>query len=279
MKATIQYIEQELRDLYPKTEIRAFTRLILEHVCGISYTQQVLMKDQLLDDSFKNTISEMVKRLKNHEPIQYILGETEFLGLKLIVTPPVLIPRPETEELVLWIAETEMPEAPALLDVGTGSGCIALALKDRIADASVSAFDFLPQALEVAGKNAELNKLEVEFFKADIMKWETSTWRNFDAIISNPPYVRESEKENMSANVLNYESQKALFVPDNDPLIYYRQITQFARRYLNENGWLFFEINENLGNETIDLVRQCGYKEAELKKDLFGKNRMLRCRK
>ncbi len=279
MRATIQYIEQELRDLYPKTEIRAFTRLMLEHVCGLNYTQQVLLNDQLLEDSFKITIGEMVKRLKDHEPIQYIMGEIEFAGLKLMVAPPVLIPRPETEELVQWIAETELPNAPALLDVGTGSGCIALALKYRIPDASVSALDFMEQAIEVAHQNAELNKLEVEFFKTDIMNWETKAWRKLDAIISNPPYVRESEKENMSANVLNYESEKALFVPDNDPLIFYRRITEFANRWLKENGWLFFEINESLGNEMIELVKGFGFKSVEIKKDLFGKDRMLRCRK
>ena len=237
------------------------------------------MRDQHLDDTSKTAIRKIVKRLQNHEPVQYIFGETEFLGLKLKISPPVLIPRPETEELVQWVAETGLPRAPALLDAGTGSGCIALALKQKFPEAGVSAFDILEKALEVARINAALNKLDVEFFKADIMNWENYSWGKYDAVISNPPYVRESEKVNMSANVLNYESRKALFVPDEDPLMFYRRITEFANRYLNSNGWLFFEINESLGNKMIDMVKNFGFKDVEVKKDIFGKDRMLRCRK
>ncbi|MFW6290113.1 MAG: peptide chain release factor N(5)-glutamine methyltransferase [Mariniphaga sp.] len=279
MRETIQHIERELSGLYPKTEIRAFTRIMLEHVCGFNYTRQVLLRDQPLDDAAKAILYEMVERLKTHEPIQYILGETEFAGLTLEVAPPVLIPRPETEELVQWVTQTPLPKAPALLDVGTGSGCIALALKKAFPDALVQAVDVSEQALELAKENALQNRLLIEFCKADILNWETRSWRNFDVVISNPPYVRESERDKMEANVLNYESEKALFVPDSDPLIFYRRIAEFSLHCLNKNGWLFFEINENLGQETLCLVQQIGFQDATIKSDLFGKNRMLRCRR
>ncbi len=279
MRATIQHIERELGDLYPKTEISAFTRLILEHVCGLSYTQQVLMKDQPLDDSVKTIIYAMVKRLKNHEPIQYILGETEFAALRLKVAPPVLIPRPETEELVQWVAETPFSKAPVLLDIGTGTGCIALGLKKAFPDALVYGIDISEKAIALAKENAALNNLEVEFYKADILNWKDVSWRNFDVIISNPPYVRESEKEKMEINVLDYESEQALFVPDSDPLVFYRRIAEFAARFLNNGGWLFFEINESLGQDMLDLVKKFGFQDAAIRKDLFGKERMLKCRK
>lgn len=265
--------------MYPKTEIRAFTRLMLEHVCGLNYTQQLLLRDQVLENSARDNIRSMVERLKDYEPIQYILGETEFLGMKLQVTSSVLIPRPETEELVHWISETKLPTAAAVLDAGTGSGCIALGIKKLIPGAEVHAFDNSEQALEVAKKNAVLNNLDVDFFKADVYNWESLSWRMYNVIVSNPPYVRESEKEKMETNVLKYEPEGALFVTDANPLIFYRRIAEFAARYLEKGGWLLFEINENFGIEMIDLVKQHGFRTAEIKKDLFGKNRMIRCRK
>lgn len=279
MRATIQYIEQELKGLYPKTEILAFTRLILEHVCWLNYTEQVLSRDNPLADQFRIKINEMVKRLQFYEPIQYILGETEFLGLKILVSPSVLIPRPETEELVQWVCKTQLPDSPDLLDAGTGSGCIALALKKLIPNAKVKAFDISLQALEVARNNAAINNLEVDFFDADILKWENFSWQKFNIIVSNPPYVRESEKKIMEKNVLKYEPQNALFVADNDPLLFYRRILEFTRRYLSKKGWLFFEINETFGSQLIELIQQYGFSETEIKKDLYGKSRMLRCRK
>jgi release factor glutamine methyltransferase len=279
MRATIQHIEQELRNVYPKTEIRAFTRLILEHVCGLNFTQQVLMKDTTLDDSVKTIIYQLVKRLKANEPIQYVLGETEFMDQKLKVNPAVLIPRPETGELVQWVTETELPAAPAVIDIGTGSGCIALAIKKMFPGASVSAVDISESALEVARENAGLNNLEVNFFPADVLQWENRSWGRYDAVVSNPPYVREQEKMKMAANVLDFEPGNALFVKDDDPLKFYRLISGFASRYLNNGGWLFFEFNENFGSEMKSLAQHFGFKSIEIRNDLFGKNRMLRCRK
>jgi release factor glutamine methyltransferase len=277
MEATIQHIEKELTGLYPKTEVKAFVRIILEHVCGLSYTDQILLRKQKLDEQHKKAVSEVLERLKNYEPVQYILGETEFFGLKLKVKPAVLIPRPETEELAQWITETELPENAAALDIGTGSGCLALAIKKQFPQARVSATDVSEEALEVARENAALNDLDVQFFQRDMLQWKKYGWEKYDVVVSNPPYVRESEKPAMHANVLKYEPGKALFVTDADPLLFYREISTFARAHLKKNGWLFFEINENLGEEMVQLLKKAGFVSIELKKDLFGKNRMIRC--
>ncbi|WP_372950161.1 peptide chain release factor N(5)-glutamine methyltransferase [Mariniphaga sp.] len=279
MKATIQYVQKELNGLYPETEVKAFTRLILEHVCGLDYTAQVLMRESELNANCKRLISEIVKRLKEHEPIQYILGETEFFGLKLKVNPAVLIPRPETEELLNWISETSLQPGSFVIDIGTGSGCIALGLKKLIPESRVLAVDYSEETLATARENATINNLDVNFFQADILRWEDYEWENFDLIVSNPPYVRESEKLAMLPNVLKFEPGKALFVSDADPLLFYRRIAEFAQKYLEKNGWLFFEINENLGKETMQLLEKFGFREIVIKKDLFGKERMIRCRK
>lgn len=278
MEATIQHIEKELTGLYPKTEVKAFVRLILEHVCGLSYTDQILLRKQKLDEQHKKAVSEVLERLKNYEPVQYILGETEFFGLKLKVKPAVLIPRPETEELAHWITETELPENAAALDIGTGSGCLALAIKKQFSQARVSATDVSEEALEVARENAALNDLDVHFFQRDMLQWKKYGWEKYDVVVSNPPYVRESEKPAMHANVLKYEPERALFVTDADPLLFYREISAFARAHLKKNGWLFFEINENLGEEMVQLLKKAGFGSIGLKKDVFDKNRMVRCR-
>jgi release factor glutamine methyltransferase len=278
MEATIQFIEQELNHLYPKTEVKTFTRLIIEHVCGLNYTEQILLRNKQLDDSKRAEIFGIIQRLKAYEPIQYVLGETEFWGLKLKVAPGVLVPRPETEELIQWIIETGLPAEPAILDIGTGSGCIALALKKEIPQAIVSAADISESALEIARKNAVIHSLDVTFSLADILSWEKTHWEMADLIVSNPPYVRESEKAAMLPNVLNNEPAEALFVPDSDPLVFYRKIAQFARKFLKKNGWLFFEINENLGPELAEMLKNESFSAIKIKKDLFEKERMVRCR-
>lgn len=280
MQTTIQYIEKELADLYPKSEIQGFIRIIFEHVCGFGYTGFLLHKYEEIKVVHRKEIEEIVERLKQFEPLQYILGETEFFGLKLKVKPGVLIPRPETEELVQWMTKTPWPPNPKILDVGTGSGCIALALKKKLPDAKISAIDFSAEALKTATENAALNDLEVELIHFDILQWMTkTTWPLFDGIVSNPPYVRELEKAQMQPNVLQYEPETALFVPDNDPLIFYRQIGHFAQHYLKSGGKLFLEINENLGEETFRLLRRTGFKNIVMKKDIHGKNRMIKAAK
>ena len=279
MQTTIQYIEKELADLYPKSEMQGFIRIIFEYVCGFDYTGLLLHKNEKLNVAHRKKIEKIVARLKQFEPIQYILGETEFFGLKLKVKPGVLIPRPETEELVEWMTETTWPANPKILDVGTGSGCIALALKNKLPHAEISAVDFSEEALQTANENAALNDLEVEFIQSDILQWTKTNWPLFDGIVSNPPYVRELEKKEMQANVLKYEPETALFVPDDDPLIFYHQIGHFAQRYLKTKGKLFFEINETMGEQIVHFLEHTGFKNVELKKDLHGKNRMIKAEK
>ncbi len=278
MKATIQYINSELAGFYPVSEIEGFTRIIFEVVCSLNFTEQVLRKHEKISKPDSEKIKTIISRLKNFEPIQYILGETEFYGLKLEVNPSVLIPRPETEELVQWVLKSNFPENSKILDIGTGSGCIALALKSRLKNAEVFGIDISENALVVARQNAIKNKLDVDFFHADILKWKRYNWQTFDVIVSNPPYIRENERILMHSNVLNYEPENALFVPDSEPLVFYRAIAAFANKYLSGNGMLFLEINENLGLQMNEMLIDSGFSGIEIRKDINGKNRMICCR-
>lgn len=278
MKATIQYINSELAGLYPVSEIEGFTRIIFEVVCGWSFTEQVVKRLEKISATDFERIEAIILRLKNYEPIQYILGETEFYGLKLKVNPSVLIPRPETEELVQWITKSNLPGNSIILDIGTGSGCIALALKSQLKNAEVFGVDVSENALEVARKNALENSLDVDFFQSDILKWNEFEWKIFDVIVSNPPYIRESEKMQMHSNVLNFEPENALFVTDANPLIFYRTIAAFAKKYLTKSGILFFEINETLRLEMNEMLTDVGFCDIEIRKDINGKNRMVSCR-
>ena len=275
MQATIQYIEKELKPFYPKTEIQGFTRLILEHVTGWSFTEQVLNSLETIDDDKLQKTVAIVYRLKKQEPIQYILGETDFFGLKLLVNPSVLIPRQETEELVQFVLGKNIRPESAILDIGTGSGCIALALKSKMKNARIHGTDISENALNVARQNAKRNNLDVTFLKSDILHWEDKKWSNYDVIISNPPYVRISEKQQMQSNVLDYEPASALFVPDSDALLFYRKISEFATEYLKKGGFLFFEMNENLSEGLVDLLSWSGFKNIELRSDINGKKRMI----
>lgn len=275
MQNTIRYIETELQSVYPKTEISGITRLIIESVTGWDFSQQILHKNNVLENSVTEKVAIIVERLRKHEPIQYILGETEFFDLKLQVNPSVLIPRPETEELVQLILTSDIKKDATILDIGTGSGCIALALKSGLKNARVYGTDISEQALNAAQLNAKINSLEVDFFQADILNWGKNKWQSYDVIVSNPPYVRESEKKQMNYNVLNYEPANALFVSDNDPLIFYRRICEFAQMHLVKNGVLFFEINENLDTEMTELLKSFKFKNIETRTDINGKKRMI----
>ncbi|MCK3685853.1 peptide chain release factor N(5)-glutamine methyltransferase [Maribellus sp. YY47] len=279
MQSTIQYIESQLNGFYPSSEISAFVRRIMESVFDLSYTDMILQKDRVFDLHEKERVHHIVERLKTYEPLQYILGETEFYGLGLKVSPAVLIPRPETEELVNWILESNLAENARIMDIGTGSGCIALALKAGAPQTSVMGVDVSETALEMAESNAAQKQLDVAFRKADILRWDEYAWEMQDVIVSNPPYVRESEKAQMEANVLKYEPDGALFVSDDDPLVFYRTIAGLALKYLKPDGLLFFEINENLGNQMIEMLRQMGFHDLELRQDINGRNRMMRCKK
>ena len=279
MQSTIQHIKKELAELYPESEVTGFIRILLETICGWNYTAQIINKNEPVRESEFREIKKMVSRLKQFEPIQYIFGETEFMDLKLTVNPSVLIPRPETEELVTWIIDTNRLDAPQILDIGTGSGCIPLAIKRSIKNAKISAIDISVKALEVAKQNAIRNNLDVSFSAVNILRWENFSWDLFDVIVSNPPYVREIEKQKMHANVLNYEPGEALFVSNEKPLIFYERIAEFSLQYLKEGGKLFFEINEYLGNELCNLLDNKGFVRIELRQDINDKNRMVCCEK
>jgi release factor glutamine methyltransferase len=282
MTETIAYINHTLKDLYPPGEIKSFTRLIVDHVCGLQSHQLLMCKSKELSGMEKKEIGRIVERLRQSEPIQYILGETTFYGLRFLVNPSVLIPRPETEELTSRIVKECTGKRIRIFDIGTGSGCIAVALSRYLPDAEVVAVDSSAGALRVAGANNRANHTAVSFIQTDILAAEQVREEirgTFDVIVSNPPYVMEGEKARMEKNVLLYEPEQALYVPDDDPLLFYREIARFGRDKLNKGGSLYFEINAQCGNEMVCLLQREGYKEVELRQDLFGKDRMIKAEK
>lgn len=269
-----KYIKKQLLDLYDEREVDSFTYLIFNYLLKYTKFEIHLNKEKEIEDSKVKKITEIVSQLKLYRPIQHILGSTEFYGLEFAVTPHTLIPRPETEELVQLIIK-DTPKGASILDIGTGSGCIAVTLSVNIPDSRLTAVDISAPALDTARSNALTNKADVRFIRKDILLSEgISDLGKFDVIVSNPPYIRESEKENMQSNVLDYEPHTALFVSDNDPLIFYRRIAEHARTALNSNGHLYFEINEALGKEMHNLLRLTGYKHIEIIKDIYGKDRI-----
>lgn len=276
MQASINYIRKELEGLYPDEEIESFIRILFQHLKNYSLTDLILNQHQPLDTGETRQIEMIVDRLKAHEPIQYILGETEFYGLPFQLTPDVLIPRPETEELVEWIIKTASAPNLRILDVGTGSGCIPISLKKHLPGADIMACDISEKALKVAQANALTNQAAVHFFKMDILHPKTPDFFNqIDLLVSNPPYVTESEKRQMQANVLQFEPENALFVPDQYPLVFYEALVQFASDHLAIQGKVFWEINEAFGNECEILLKENGFTNVQLKKDLNGKDRMI----
>ncbi len=279
MKSGIASIRKELTELYPKEEIDSMISLIFEKLKGYSRTQFLLAIDELLNADDQLEIDKIVSRLKNHEPIQYILGETEFYGLPFYAVPGVLIPRPETEELVQWIIQKNKKSAPILLDIGTGTGCIAISLSKNIEQATVLACDISPVCIETTRRNARLNNASVSVFEYDILNNNSDiNFPQLDVIVSNPPYIRETERNLMEKNVLEFEPELALFVPDDRPLLFYERIADFALIHLKKTGSLFFEINEAFGNDCVKMLQQKGFSEIELKKDINGKDRMIRAK-
>lgn len=278
MKAGIASIRKELAGIYQAEEIESLIFLIFEKVKGYTRTQFLLAKDEILCEEDRSEIGMMVARLKNHEPIQYILGETEFYGLPFYAVPGVLIPRPETEELVQWIIQENKLTSPTILDMGTGSGCIAVSLRKNIPESVVLACDISPVCIETARRNADLNSAAITVLTYDILRNSPGiSFPELDVVVSNPPYVREMERLQMERNVLEYEPGLALFVPDNDPLIFYSRIADFARNNLKHNGRLYFEINEALGKECSEMLQEKGFSAIRIKKDIHGKDRMIGC--
>ncbi|MEO9570564.1 MAG: peptide chain release factor N(5)-glutamine methyltransferase [Polaribacter sp.] len=275
------FFSDELSAIYPQTEIDTFFFLLIEDKLNLQRIDTVLKPDFLISDEILSELKTIIVRLQKEEPIQYILGETEFYGLPFKVNENTLIPRPETEELVEWIlkevAELQSDKVRELkiLDIGTGTGCIPISLAKILKNVTISAIDVSSEALKVAKQNAVLNKVEIQFIEKDILKTE-SLPQQFKIIISNPPYVRELEKIEIKNNVLENEPHLALFVDDDNPLIFYTKIADLAKNNLDKNGLLFFEINQYLGKETVEMLHQKGFKNIELKKDLFGNDRMIK---
>lgn len=270
MKQLIDYIISELRGFYPEEELRELAYWIIEESTGMTRTQI------LTDCKDTQNISNMeiiLQKLRAHEPIQYIFGHTEWKGLDLRVTPATLIPRPETAELVEWILQEADRDKPlSVLDIGTGSGCIAIALKKAAPKWQVTGLDISEEALAVAKENAIRNKVEVNWLQADILSpIANNPLPIADIIVSNPPYICDSEKKDMDARVLDYEPHSALFVPDTDPLLFYQQIASLA----SSPSLVFFEINEAYGNEVCAMMEQMGYSDVQLKNDMYGKPRMV----
>jgi release factor glutamine methyltransferase len=295
IEAQEKKIIEQLLPLYAMEEARSLACWVIMDVCRMNRSQLLIHKQSALSAEEVVCVDHILSELKTGKPIQYILSVTEFYGLKLHVDSSVLIPRPETEELVAWILSITKSVslgsygsgvgAPPplektrvrLLDIGTGSGCIPIALKKNLPNASVFAVDISASALMVARENAICNQVEVQFIQDDILNPCSEILdQRYDVIVSNPPYVRLSEKSDMHVNVLDYEPHLALFVPDNNALLFYDQIADFALVHLNDQGFLFFEINERFGQQTIDLLVRKGFQEIELRKDIRGKDRMLK---
>lgn len=269
-----QYALQELKDTYNPQEIQSICRIVFLDVLQYTKIDIHIRKNDILDESFVNKFFEIVRLLRDGHPLQYIIGETEFSGLKFGVNPSTLIPRPETEELVL-LAKERLAAGKKVLDIGTGSGCIAITLSAACPESEVTGIDISPEAVETARANAVRNRVKAEFLIRDILHFETEAWQQYDLIVSNPPYVRESEKQEMQRHVLDHEPHRALFVPDSDPLLFYRRIVEFGCRYLASGGFLYFEINEALGKETAALLENYNYRQVHVVKDLFDKDRFI----
>ena len=278
MRAAIASIRKELEGIFAPGETESLIFLIFEKIKGYSRTQFILAHDEKLTNEEQLEIARIVNRLKQHEPIQYILGETEFYGLPFYAVPGVLIPRPETEELVQLIIQENRLSEPVILDMGTGTGCIAISLRKNIPHAQVLACDISPVCLETARRNAQQNASEITVLEYNILTNAPEfNFPELDVIVSNPPYIRENEKPLMEKNVLEYEPDLALFVPDSDPLLFYRQIADFARIHLKNNGRLYFEINEAFGAECSAMLQEKSFSGIALKKDINGKDRMIAC--
>ncbi|WP_087522694.1 peptide chain release factor N(5)-glutamine methyltransferase [Polaribacter sp. SA4-12] len=275
------YFTDTLSEIYPKTEIDTFFFLLIEEKLNLQRVDTVMKPDFLIADEILSELKEIIIRLKKEEPIQYILGKTEFYGLPFIVNENTLIPRPETEELVEWVlkevAESQSCKVAKLsiLDIGTGTGCIPISLAKNLKDVKISAIDVSSEALKKAKQNAILNNVDLSFLEMDILQTEELP-QQYNIIVSNPPYVRELEKVEINNNVLENEPHLALFVDDDNPLIFYAKIADLAKNHLTKDGILFFEINQYLGKETVEMLKQKGFSNLELKKDLFGNDRMIK---
>ena len=266
----IPYFRKELSAIFNDREVLNWAYLSIEYLLGYNRSECIIHSEKSIDIRVSDKLKNIITDLKTNKPFQYILGETYFYGLKIIINMHTLIPRPETEELVEWVLKENFNSA---LDIGTGSGCIAIALA-KYSNADISAIDVSEQALKIAKENAILNSVKVNWSQQDIL--EVKSLAKVDLFVSNPPYVLNSEKERMQKNILEYEPHLALFVPDNDPLIFYKKIADIATESLTAGGKLFFEINEYFANELIAILTQIGFVDIQLKKDINDRDRMIK---
>ena len=274
MNRITTYIRQSLQEIYPPEEVKALSMLICCDMLGLDALDIYMGKDIILSECKQCELENIIFRLQKNEPIQYIRGFAEFDGRRFKVAPGVLIPRPETVELVELVAR-ENTDACRLLDIGTGSGCIAISLDKRLPDAKVEAWDISEEALAIAYTNNKELKAEVMFLQRDVLSDDWEKTPSFDVIVSNPPYVTEAEKNGMDANVLDWEPELALFVPDDDPLRFYRRIADLGRELLLPEGRLYFEINQAYGRETAHMLEMNQYRDVRVIKDIFGKDRIV----
>lgn len=274
MNRIAESIRLSLRDIYPPEETKALVMMICCDVLNIDAVDVYTGKDTALSESDRKKLEDIVSRLRKNEPIQYILGYADFCGSRFHVAPGVLIPRPETAELVELVAR-EAPDARRVLDIGTGSGCVAISLSKKLPSATVHAWDVSEEALAIARRNGEELAPRVIFEKRDVLRDEVAGCGLYDVIVSNPPYVMEEERASMSPNVLEWEPECALFVPDNDPLLFYRRISEMGRRQLAPGGKLYLEINQRFGREVARLLEDRFYGDVRVIKDFFGNDRIV----
>ncbi len=274
-----------LQTVYEVREARNIAALVVEHLTGLSKTDRIFRKEQAITDQQHLQLEQYLEELLRGKPVQYVLQEAWFGGLKFYVNESVLIPRPETEELVEWmvsnlVSNQETISIQTALDIGTGSGCIAIALKSKLPELKVSALDVSEKALEVAKKNARDLHADIDFLRIDAL--DENSWNQlplYDYIISNPPYIKKSEAPDMRSNVVAFEPETALFVQDEDPLLFYRKITCLAKDHLTNEGKIFFEVNEAHAEEVAELFSETGFTEIEIKNDMQGKPRMVKAEK
>ena len=269
---------EKLKSTYGEREASNLSHLLLDHFCSLNRMAVAMNNAVEIASSDLESLARGIEKLLAHEPIQHIMGEVEFYGCKIKTDDRALIPRPETEELVDWIYQENALDAPHILDIGTGTGCIPIALKRAIPQAKVNAVDISTEALALAKENAQANDVTIDFAQLDVLK-DVIPFQQLDIIVSNPPYIPIQEKESMESNVVDFEPNLALFVSDEDPLIFYRVIAEQAIQLLNLGGILYFEIHENFGQMLVTLMEEIGFTNVTLKQDLQGKDRMIQAQK
>ncbi len=278
VETAVKSFREELQEHFSDSELEQTLQITFYHYFKLSRIDLTLKKDDLITETNFKQLKEVIVALKAKMPLAHIIGEWEFYGLSLMVNEHTLIPRPETEELVKLIVEENVKEEPEILDIGTGSGCIPLALKQELPKASLNAYDVSEEALKVAQENSKNNNLDVVFKNVNILTIGTGDVNNkFDIIVSNPPYITNKEKSFMDSNVLDYEPHLALFVDDSEPLLFYNTIADFAINSLKENGKLYFEINEHYGSEVKQMLMNKSFKNINIVKDINDRDRIVSC--